>query len=246
MSHYWLDGEVFHKRFHPKEHQFRYDYCMLDMDLSKLQTLKNALFSYGGFNLFSFKPKDHFGKDASFLLNTKELLKKFSLEDGYALRFLTLPRILGFVFNPISALLLIQEEKVKYILVEVHNYNGGRVVYPVALEEKEGSVYSGTIKKDMYVSPFFKREGEYRFTLTYTPQSVQVSVTLYEENVKMLVASFKAKTLEFSSKNSLKIFCSHTFLTFFVVLATLWQSLRLSLKGLEFGKPQDEDQVRRY
>ncbi len=246
MSHHWLDGEVFHKRFHPTVHQFRYDYCMLDMDLSKLQTLKNSFFSYGGFNLFSFKAKDHFGSDESFLVNAKALLKKFSFNEAYELRFLTLPRILGFVFNPISALLLIQEDKVKYMLVEVHNYNGGRVVYPVVLEEKEESVYEGRIHKNMYVSPFFKREGEYRFLLAYSKTQVQVSVTLYEEGVKMLVASLKAKVLPFEAKSSLRIFCSHTLLTFFVVTRTLWQSLKLYTKGLHFSAPQPLDQIRRF
>ena len=246
MSHRWLEGEVFHKRFYPTEHQFTYDYCMIDIDVSKLSSLKNRFFSYGGFNLFSFKPQDHFGQGESFLTNIDELLKKFSLKNDYELRFLTLPRILGFVFNPISALVLSKEGKLEHMLVEVHNYNGGRIVYPVVLTQKDESRYEGTIKKDMYVSPFLKREGEYRFTLSLTQTQMQISVALYEEAQKMLIASLTAKVLPFTAKSSLKIFCSHTFLSFFVVTRTLWQSFWLSRKGLQFTKPQPIDQVRRY
>lgn len=246
VSHRWLDGEVYHKRFAPKEHEFLYDYCMVDIDVSQLSSLKNSLFSYAKRNLFSFNPKDHFGKDESFLRNIDQLLKDFSLKDEYEMRFLTLPRILGFVFNPISALVLAKEGKLKYMLVEVHNYNGGRIVYPVRLEEIASSCYEGRIEKDMYVSPFFKREGEYRFVLLYTQTQMQVSVTLYEEGKKMLIAKLKTKVLPFDTKNSLKIFCSHTLLTFFVVSRTLWQSLRLYIKGLVFYKPELKDQIRRY
>ncbi len=54
------------------------------------------------------------------------------------MRFLTLPRVLNFVFNPISVLVLFDEESnPRHILAEVHNYNGGRVVYCVKLEKDE-------------------------------------------------------------------------------------------------------------
>ena len=46
--------------------------------------------------------------------------------------------------------------KPKNMLAEVHNYNGGRVVYPIELTNYKDNKYKGKIKKDMYVSPFFK------------------------------------------------------------------------------------------
>ncbi|OYY57496.1 MAG: DUF1365 domain-containing protein, partial [Sulfurovum sp. 28-43-6] len=61
MSHHFFEGTVYHKRFTPSVHEFTYPFYLLDIDLDFLSSLKNRLFSLGGFNLFSFKSEDHFG-----------------------------------------------------------------------------------------------------------------------------------------------------------------------------------------
>lgn len=165
MSHQFLDGTIYHKRFAPKIHDFKYKYFMVDIDLSNLTKLRNRFFSLNRFNLFSFYSKDHFGKDEDFIKNVEDISEKFGLDSTMKMRFITLPRVIGFVFNPISILLFFKEDKPYFMLAEVHNYNGGRVVYPVELKSVDGKNYSGKSIKDMYVSPFSKREGDYKFNL---------------------------------------------------------------------------------
>ncbi len=245
-KHMFYEGSIYHKRLHPKEHKFTYNFFMLDIDLSSLNTLKNSLFSNNGFNLFSFNPKDHFGKERNFSKNVEMILKEFDIKKSSKMRFITLPRIFNFVFNPISLLLIFDEDKPSYIFAEVHNYNGGRVVYPIKLEDKGHSLYEGEVKKDMYVSPFFKREGDYNFLFKYNKTDIALKIDLYEDNIKKLTASFSGKALEFTSKNILQLFLRHTFLTLFVVTRTLLQSIRLYLKGIKFNKVQEIDTKRRY
>jgi len=60
------------------------------------------------------------------------------------------------------------------------------------------------------------------------------------------MTTFNATSREFSKKNVLSLFCRHTFLTFWVVTRTLWQSFRLYLKGLKFNSVTPEDEFRRY
>lgn len=159
-EHKYLNGMIYHKRFSPKQHFFKYKFFMLDLDLNSLETLSNnSLFSYNKFNLFSLFAKDHFGKSKDFRKNVESLIEKYQMKSTSTIRFITLPRIMGFVFNPISVLLLIEDEKPKQMLVEVHNYNGGRVVYPVDLKTTNNRLYFGTTQKDMYVSPFLKEMG---------------------------------------------------------------------------------------
>lgn len=245
MSHRFLDGSIYHKRFLPKQHEFKYKFFMIDMDLSSMESLKKPLMSYNSFNLFSFYSKDHFGKDEEFLENVENLLKKFDIKKGTHMRFVTLPRIVGFVFNPISALIVFDKDIPTHMICEVHNYNGGRVAYPVRLETKDGSVYFGECLKDMYVSPFFNRDGEYKFSLKYDSTQMMLNITLLEEGEKKLVSVLKLGSVAYANSSILNMFFKHTLLTVWVVTRTLYQSLKLKLKGLKWHSPIKEDQIRR-
>lgn len=247
MSHRFLEGRVIHRRHGPKKHGFTYRYFMADIDVDALQTIeRNALFSYNGFNLFSFYAKDHFGSKTSFRENVRELLERFGLERTPNMRFVTLPRIAGFVFNPISLLLLCDEKmRPQHMLAEVHNYNGGRTVYHLAFEAQK-AVLRGKVRKDMYVSPFFDREGEYAFSLAYDAGHMLLSIRLDEAGERCLDATLKLKTVPFRTAATMGLFFRHTLLGVWVVTRTLWQSLKLWRKGLSWHTPLPADQLRRY
>ena len=241
MSHLLYEGEVYHKRFIPKVHEFTYPFFLLDIDVGELKSL--------GSKLLRFKAEDHFGESEDFEQNVSEILEKFEIErqSVASLRFITLPRMFNFVFNPISILVLFDEDKTPtQMLVEVHNYNGGRVVYPVKLAHESATKYSGSVFKDMYVSPFLKRDGLYKFVVDYTQEHLYLSITLYEENQKTLIASLKTSAQSYTTQNARAIFWRHLFLTFRVVTRTLWQTFRLRLKGLAFVNPTLQDQIKRY
>ena len=247
MSHMFYEGEVYHKRFSPKVHEFTYPFFLLDIDVTKLEELQNRFFSISKFNIFSFSPKDHFGTSKNFYCNVVSILNEFDMQTTKKIRFLTLPKIFNYVFNPISILILFNEdESPKEMLVEVHNYNGGRVIYPVQLEATSKTRFKGSVAKDMYVSPFLKRDGVYKFTLSIEEESFSIKVILDEDDEKKLIASFKGSQKEFSAKSVMSLFCKHTFLTFWVVTRTMWQSLKLWIKGIKFMSVTAQDQIRRY
>ena len=247
MSHMFYEGEVYHKRFSPKVHEFTYPFFLLDIDVTKLEELQNRFFSISKFNIFSFSPKDHFGTSKNFYCNVVSILNEFDMQTTKKIRFLTLPKIFNYVFNPISILILFNEdESPKEMLVEVHNYNGGRVIYPVQLEATSKTRFKGSVAKDMYVSPFLKRDGVYKFTLSIEEESFSIKVLLDEDDEKKLIASFKGSQKEFSAKSVMSLFCKHTFLTFWVVTQTMWQSLKLWIKGIKFMSVTAQDQIRRY
>ena len=245
MSHKFQEGIIYHKRLNPKKHEFKYKFFMVDIDMKSFEKLDTKLFSYNCFNLFSFNTKDHFGKNEDFKDNIKELLKKYQIEATNKMRFITLPSILGYVFNPISVLILFDNFKPTYMIAEVHNYNGGRVIYPVKLESKDKKHYKGKILKDMYVSPFFKSNGKYEFDLTYEDNRFSIGINLFENDKKMLSSTFVGNSLVFNERTIISLFFRHSFLTFWVVTRTIWQSLKLKLKGLKWNKPRAYDQIKR-
>ena len=245
-KHKFYEGTIYHKRFHPKVHEFKYNFYLLDIDLNYFENLKNSLFSINKLNFLSFKTKDHFGKSDDFLQNVDELLEKFSIKKTKNMRFFTLPRVLNFVFNPISALVVFDDNnQATHLLAEVHNYNNGRVVYPILLEKK-GNSYTGKVKKDMYVSPFFKTDGVYEFQLKYDENKLFLKIDLFEDNEYKLTAIFNSKAKNFNKKSSLNIFLKYMFSTFLVVTRTYIQAIRLFIKGLKIHSPREQDKERRY
>lgn len=245
VSHKFFEGNIYHKRYSPKVHNFKYKFFMIDIDLSKFENLNNKYFSLNSFNLFSFNTKNHFGESINFKENIKDLLIQYDLEPTKKMRFITLPSIVGYVFNPISVLLLFENDKPCTMLAEVHNYNGGRIVYHIQLETNDNKHYKGETKKDMYVSPFFKRDGKYEFDLIYTNEKFSIGINLIEDDKKVLTSTFVGKSLVFNESNIISLFSRHTLLTLWVVTRTIWQSLKLKLKGLKWNGPQAVDTTRR-
>ena len=79
---------------------------------------------------------------------------------------LTQPRVLGYVFNPLSVLLVPRRRpaRSRAVVAEVHNTYGGRHRYLL----RPGRIPpTGTPRtgKEFYVSPFFPVDGEYRMRL---------------------------------------------------------------------------------
>ena len=245
MSHQLLRGSVYHKRYHPKMHDFTYRFFMLEMDVNRLETLKSRYFSLNRWNLFGFYAKDHFGKSDNFRDNIKELLQSFGQQEANSMRFVTLPRMLGFVFNPISLLILYQDKHPYAMMVEVHNYEGGRIVYPVTLTQDKNNYFHGSTAKNMYVSPFFARNGVYDFVLQSTPEKFWLHITYTQEDTKKLTTTLSTQRLPYSDKELIKIFFIYPMLTLGVVVQTLWQSLRLKLKGLPWHQSLPIDQEKR-
>ncbi len=245
-NHKFYEGNIYHKRFHPRVHEFKYNFYLLDIDLNYFQNLKNSFFSINKLNLLSFKAKDHFGKSDNFLENVDDLLENFNIKKTNNMRFLTLPRVLNFVFNPLSALVIFNENnEATHLLAEVHNYNNGRVIYPIILEKK-GKSYTGKVKKNMYVSPFFKTDGVYEFELKYDENKLFLKIDLFEDNEYKLTAIFNSKAKDYNKKSSLNIFFKYMFSTFLVVTRTYFQAIRLFIKGLKIYTPRDQDKERRY
>lgn len=99
-------GHVMHARFKPKAHRLAYRIYSLLLDLDELDALdrKLRLFSVDRFNLFSFHRRDRGDGSKMELRNQIEnaMTAAGMTVDGGPIRLLTMPRILGWAFNPLS------------------------------------------------------------------------------------------------------------------------------------------------
>ena len=101
INSYIYNGTVFHKRFKPKKHYFRYKVFSLLLDLSDLNRLDKdiSFFSYNTFNLISFFDKDHGERDGSSLFEwvKKSLVENNINSENIKIKLLCYPRIFGSV-----------------------------------------------------------------------------------------------------------------------------------------------------
>ncbi|HKU64546.1 MAG TPA: DUF1365 domain-containing protein [Rhizomicrobium sp.] len=125
------EGWVMHRRLRPKHHRFQYRVFAMLLEMDELAALdrKLALFKYNRWGLFSFQDRDH-GDGRPVKLWLDDLLTQNGVDAKGARRVLCYPRILGFVFNPISVWFCDDEQgRLKAIVYEVHNTYEERHAY---------------------------------------------------------------------------------------------------------------------
>ncbi len=159
------NGHVIHKRFKPKEHFFKYKVFSLLIDLSEVHEIekKISFFSYNKFNLISFFDKDHGVRDGSSLTEwVKNNLKKIGVEnERIKIKLLCYPRILGYVFNPLSIFFVYNSNSsLIAILYEVKNTFGEQHTYVFKTNPSEKNIQNNCEKK-FHVSPFMDLSSKY-------------------------------------------------------------------------------------
>ena len=234
------NGTVIHKRFKPKIHYFKYKVFSLLIDLSDLEYLSKKIkfFSHNKFNLVSFYEKDHGGRDGSSL----ESWVKKRLEDNninsekVKIRLLCYPRILGYVFNPLSVFYIYDEsEKLVCILYEVKNTFGEQHTYIFKVKNDQ-NLYQHNCSKKFHVSPFIEMNCKYFFRLLKPGEKISVIIDQYQTDEKILYASQDGQRVDFNTKELIKSYLKHPLMTFKIILAIHFEAFKLWVKGIKFIK----------
>ena len=233
-------GSVIHKRFKPKEHFFKYKVFSLFLDLSELNELDYKLnfFSLNKFNLISFHEIDHGNRDGSSLLDwVKNNLSKNNVSTvNIKVKLLCYPRILGYVFNPLSVFFVYdQNENLISILYEVKNTFGEQHTYFFKVENQNKLIQNNCSKK-FHVSPFIEMNCNYFFKILNPAQKLSVIIDQYDQKGKILFASQDGERSDLTSKNLMKSYLKHPLMTFKIISAIHFEAFKLWMKGIKFIK----------
>ena len=234
------NGQVIHKRFKPKVHYFRYNVFSLLIDLSELETIDQEIsfFSFNRFNLISFYEKDHGERDGSSLINwVKKNLEKNNIPtQDIKIKIFCYPRILGFVFNPLSVFYVYNlQNKLISILYEVKNTFGEQHTYIFKITKDENLVQNKCAKK-FHVSPFIEMDCNYFFRLLKPGDKISVIIDQYDKEDKILFASQDGIRTDFNSKELIKSYLKHPLMTFKIIIAIHYEAFKLWIKGIKFIK----------
>ncbi|KKB08092.1 DUF1365 domain-containing protein [Devosia chinhatensis] len=221
-------GHVVHHRHRPKKHFLRYRVFSLLIDIDELAELDGLRwFAHNKRALFSFRDRDH--ADGGNLRDwARAQLAAEGLPAPGRIRMLCYPRILGYVFNPLTVWYCDDEDGTPLATIyEVHNTFHERHTYvlPVAAEKQEAD-------KAFYVSPFIDMNCHYAFKLSAPGKSVLVSINETQDGAPLLYAAFAGKRRDLSDANLIRLFFSHPLMTLKVTAGIHWEALKLIAKGI--------------
>ena len=240
INSYIYNGTVIHKRFKPKEHYFKYKVFSLLINLSELKELDKKInfFSLNKFNLISFYEKDHGERDGTSLLNWV----KFNLSnnnintENIKIKLLCYPRILGYVFNPLSIFFIYDKnENLISILYEVKNTFGEQHTYVFKVEGENKSIQNNCSKK-FHVSPFIEMNCNYFFRILHPGENLSVIIDQHDHEGKILFASQDGKRLDLTTKNLMISYLKHPLMTLKIISAIHFEAFKLWIKGIKFVK----------
>jgi len=230
-------GEVVHQRFSPRPHQLRYRVFQGLFDLDELPRLSRDLrfFSHNQSNVFAFHDRDHGDASAGPLRGyVEDLLRRAGMPvDGGRIVLLCMPRIFGFVFNPISIYYCYDVAgSAQAIIYEVNNTFGQRHSY-IVRAEPVGAGVRQYCKKEFYVSPFMDMDMIYEFNLGLPGENVATRINGNRlDGVPLIFASFMGARRELSDLTLLTALVKYPFLTLAVVAAIHWEAVKLFAKGV--------------
>ena len=236
-----LFAKTYHKRLIPRINQFSYKLYYLVFSINRLSGLSRGLFfGVNKHRLMSFFEKDHFPKK-DFSTWIKNVLKEnditFELGDVV---LMAMPRILGYVFNPVSFWFCIDKKgELRAVLAEVRNTFGESHNYLCYNTDQSVIEQSDDIlaKKIFHVSPFIKREGFYKFKFLYKKNSKEIGVWIDyydQEGKKLLVTNVYGKIAPYNIKNLLKSFIFFPFVTLKTIMMIHYQAMKIVCKGISY------------
>jgi uncharacterized protein len=229
-------GQVAHQRIRPVRHRLAYRVFYLAIDLDELNALdaRLKLFSINRMNLFSLYARDHGdGSQTPLREQVRSRLNSAGLAAGGRILLFTMPRMLGYAFNPLSLYLCFDESgRLAAILYEVNNTFGQRHVYAIPAFEDEYGLIRQEATKSLYVSPFLDTDMRYAFVLRPPGERIALSITASDCDGAILLAKLVAKRKPLNDATLIGAFLAYPFLTLKVIMGIHWEALRILLKGV--------------
>lgn len=241
-------GDVVHQRFAPKAHRLSYHIFQVLLDLDRIDEIKARLFSRNRFNLFGFYDRDHgpdkaASREAPLRQRMTELLLTHGLyEPGDRLFLMAMPRVLGFVFNPISLYFAQRPDgTMRAVVYEVNNTFGDRHSYVLPVHGAAKRIRQNSEKK-LHVSPFMDMNMAYEFDLIAPESTFALKIQLRQQQndrslKDMLFAGFTAEYEPLRDAALARLFVLMPLMTLGVVAGIHWEALLLFAKGMRL-KPK--------
>ena len=241
MNSCLYECSVMHHRFTPKEHHFEHAIFMFYLDLDELdQAARNVfLFSHNRRNLYSFCDADHEPAGPAPL---KQRVLAHLRQEGVPRRpdtkimLLTLPRMAGYIFNPISIYYCFAGDGKPFAAVaEVGNTFREIKLYLLRPDTLgTNGTFSLVAPKHFYVSPFSSLQLNFDFRLATPGAKLDIRIDAHDDIKPVLISTLTGRRAELTNRNLAWFTLKYPFITLKVIGLIHWHALKLWLKKIPF------------
>lgn len=232
-------GTVRHARLRPVANAFAYPTAFLLLPMRALARDGDSGLARNRPALLAFRDADHGDGGPDALAWVEALLARAGVDGADGEIWLqTYPRVLGFVFKPVSFWYCHRADgSLRAVVAEVNNTFGERHCYVL---DDPALAWGATVSahKVFHVSPFCEVRGSYRFRFARAGERIVARVELGDEAGPLLVTSVSGQFEPLTAARVRATLLRMPLLTFGVVARIQWQALRLWLKRVPwYRKP---------
>ena len=223
-------GLLMHARRTPARHVFRYPVSYWLFDLDELPELESRLrlFSVNRRNVVTLRDHDHFDGTTALKQAVLDLAGDPSIE---RVLMLTQPRVLGYVFNPVSFYWCYRGDgSLACMVAELNNTFGERLP-----EVLRGPELRYEHRKRLHVSPFFGLDQSYEYAFSQPGEEVWARINVRDDDgARPLTAVLHGRRRELSNRSLAGLLLRYPLQPLQVIALIHFEALRLWLKRVPF------------
>lgn len=256
MNSHLLECRLVHHRLSPRDHRFENRLFFAALDLDELPTLDHSLrlFGHRRPSFYRVRETDYLRAEstrlpgASLKTRAAALLQRhgLALHDRDHLTLVTLPRIAGYHFNPVSFYFASGPTGALAAVAEVTNTFRETKTYVLGpATRRGGGSFRLRTPKDFYVSPFSDADTEFDFTLRLSPAGLAVRIDEYHRGRLILHSAIAGQPRPLRDAALAWFAVKYPLLSLQVITRIHTQALRLYLKRLPWRRKTDQPEFQR-
>lgn len=263
-----------HARFAPKAHRFVYRIFLFALDLDELDTLDRRLrlFSFDRAGLYSLRSADYFpaheplhnraepNPEARHIMDDKppglkarvvaHLAEQGIDLTGGRVTLVTLPRVAGYLFNPVSFYFCHDRNGAPVAAIaEVTNTFREMKTYLLGPETRTRDGFRLRVPKHFYVSPFSDVDVAFDFVLRPPGDRLSVQIDDYIGAARTLTSTLAGPRQPLTDGRLAWFTLKYPFITLKVIGLIHWHALRLWWKNVPWypkaARAADQSDLRR-